>query len=227
MLEKVLSFIVDFVENLGYLGIFIMTFIEGTFVPIPSEFTIIPAGYLVAKGQFQMHIVLFCSILGTLCGALSNYFIAYHYGRIFVQKFGKYIFFGEDKLKYMENYFYKHGTISVFIGRMLPGLKHFISFPAGLAKMNVKLFCIYSSLGATSWVLILFFLGYFIGNNDLELKKYITHINYILLILLSLLVTIYVIKYKNKKKSINDIDTDVNTNIKNIDKNNTNKKSNE
>ena len=106
--------IVELVDTFGYLGIFIMTMIESTFVPIPSEITLIPAGYLVQRGEMNLYGVFSVSVLGTLCGSLLNYTIAYYLGRKFLLKYGKYLFLNERKLDAMENFFKNHGAISMF-----------------------------------------------------------------------------------------------------------------
>ena len=132
--------IVWLVESLGYFGLFFMTFIESTFIPIPAEITLIPAGYLVQKGEMNGILVWICATLGTLGGSLTNYYIAYFFGRkLFISK-GKYFFMDKTKLEAIERFFLNHGAISTFTGRLLPGVKHFISFPAGLAKMDKKIF---------------------------------------------------------------------------------------
>jgi len=192
--------VVWFVESLGYFGIFIMTFIESTFIPIPSEITLIPAGYLVQKGQMSGLVVLLVSIAGTIGGALANYYIAYFFGRLLFVDKGKYFFLNPSKLKKIEQFFAEHGAISVFTGRFLPGVKHFISFPAGLAKMNLKLFALYTALGGAIWCTILITLGYIIGENEHLIKKYLKQLNFIFIILVSLLVIYYIWKKRQNKK---------------------------
>ena len=197
--------LVNLVESLGYLGLFIMTMVEGTFIPIPNELTLIPAGFLVAKGVMKMWIVLFVSILGNICGSLINYYVAYHYGRSLVQKYGKYVFFTEQKLAKVESFFKKHGPISVFIGRIMPGLKHFISFPAGLGKMDLKQFCIYTGSGGAIWVTILVFLGDIIGNNEELVARYIKNLNWTVVVGGGLAVAIYMYINSRKNKKNEDI----------------------
>ena len=192
--------VVWFVESLGYFGIFIMTFIESTFIPIPSEITLIPAGYLVQKGQMSGLVVLLVSIAGTIGGALANYYIAYFFGRLLFVDKGKYFFLNPSKLKKIEQFFAEHRAISVFTGRFLPGVKHFISFPAGLAKMNLKLFALYTALGGAIWCTILITLGYIIGENEHLIKKYLKQLNFIFIILVSILVIYYIWKKRQNKK---------------------------
>lgn len=192
--------VVDFVESLGYFGIFIMTFVESTFIPIPAEVTLIPAGYLVYKGEMNFVLTLLVSTIGTLAGSTLNYYIAYFFGRkLFISK-GKYFFMNDSKLKKIEKFFADHGAISVFTGRFLPGVKHFISFPAGLAKMNIKTFCLYTSVGGAIWCAILILLGYLIGENEFLLKKYLKQVNFILLFLASVGIAYYIWKKKSKKR---------------------------
>ena len=192
--------IAEIVEVLGYFGLFIMTMIESTFIPIPSEITLIPAGFLISEGKMNFAIVSIFTVLGTICGALLNYAIAYKFGRKLMLKYGKYLFIDDSKLKSMEIFFKKHGEISMFTGRLLPGIKHFISFPAGLAKMDLKPFFIYTALGGAIWNNLLIALGYLLGESDHLIKPYLKQLNIALIAILSVLVIVYVIKHKNKKK---------------------------
>lgn len=184
--------VAELVNSFGYLGIFIMTFIESTFVPIPAEITLIPAGYLVSKGEMNFYIVWFVSVLGTIGGSLLNYYVAASVGRQILLRYGKYFFIDENKLDKMESFFNKHGAISMFTGRLLPGVKHFISFPAGLAKMNIKIFTLYTALGGTLWCFILLMLGYLIGENESLITKYLKQINFVLIVSLSCLIALYI-----------------------------------
>ena len=192
MIGEIIDYIVHFVESLGYLGIFIMTVIEGTLIPIPNELTMIPAGYLVAIGKMDMFGVLAAGIIGNLVGGWITYYIAYHYGRILVNKFGKYVFFTEEKLHKVEKYFAEHGPISIALGRIAPGLKHFISFPAGLAKMNLKLFSIFTIIGGGAWIIMLVMLGYFIGDNETAIGPYLKQMQWFILGSIGLIVALYI-----------------------------------
>ena len=193
--------IIEFVDSLGYIGIFIMTLIESTFVPIPAEITLIPAGYIVAEGKMNALIVLFCSTCGTVIGSLLNYFIARYYGRDLLLRYGNYFFMTQKRLESIELFFEKHGAISTFSGRMLPGLKHVISFPAGLAKMNLSKFVIYTALGGSIWNAILITLGYYIGQNQTLLKKYISQVNIALVVICVISVTAYFLINRKRRKN--------------------------
>ncbi len=198
MLTDVVNFIVDTVGALGYVGIFLMMFLESSFFPFPSEVVMIPAGYLAYKGEMNIYIVVFMGILGSLAGALFNYYLAIKLGRKFLIKYGKYFFIKEETITKMENFFKDHGHISTFSGRLIPAVRQYISFPAGLARMNLLTFSIYTSLGAGIWVIILTLLGYFIGGNEELIKEYTRFI--IVGILISLAVMGY-LYYRRVKKS--------------------------
>jgi membrane protein DedA with SNARE-associated domain len=165
-MEEILHWIVEFVHNTGYVGIFVMTFLESTFLPIPSEITMIPAGYLVYQQKMDFWLVILSSVTGTAGGALLNYLIARKYGRPLIEKYKKYLFLNDTRIRKFEVFFEKHGEISTFTGRLLPAVRHFISIPAGIAKMNINKFIIYTSMGGSLWMLALVGMGYYIGNNE-------------------------------------------------------------
>ena len=201
MLHDIVNFIVDTVSSLGYIGIFIMMFLESSFFPFPSEVVMVPAGYLASKGEMNIYIAIGAGIIGSLAGAVFNYFLAVKYGRAFLSRYGKYVLVKEETLQKMEDFFVKHGHISTFSGRLIPAVRQYISLPAGLARMNLWKFSLYTSLGAGIWVLILTLLGYFIGQNELLVKEYLQIIIITILALLSILIFFYV-RIKMKKEII-------------------------
>lgn len=138
-------------------------FLESSFFPFPSEVVMIPAGYLVFKGEMNAIIAVICGIAGSLAGALFNYYIALKFGRDFLIRYGKYVFFTESTMQKMEAFFIKHGPMSTFVGRLITIIRQYISLPAGLARMNLVKFCLYTSLGAGIWVIILTLIGYYAG----------------------------------------------------------------
>ena len=199
MLTSIINFIVETVSSLGYAGIFIMMFLESSFFPFPSEVVMIPAGYLAYKGEMNMFIAIAVGILGSLAGALFNYYLAVKFGRKFLIKYGKYFFIKEPTIVKMEEFFKSHGHISTFSGRLIPAVRQYISFPAGLARMNLFVFCIYTSLGAGIWVIILTLLGYFLGGNEALIKEYLHTIIIVILVLLAILGIWYYRKTKKAK----------------------------
>lgn len=175
-MEQITNFLVDLVSSWGYLGITLLMALESSFFPFPSEVVMIPAGFLVAKGQMSGVLAVLCGTLGSLLGAVFNYYLCYFFGRSLVEKYGKFVGITEKKMKKFEGFFAKHGEISTFSCRLLPGIRQYISLPAGLAKMNIWRFCAFTSLGAFIWVSILVALGYaFYQNQDL-IDKYLHYI---------------------------------------------------
>lgn len=199
-MHTIINFIVESVSALGYFGIFFMMFLESSFIPFPSEVVMIPAGYLAHKGEMNFFIAVFCGILGSLAGALLNYYLAFYFGRELLIKYGKYVFFDEKTMQKMEDFFAKHGHISTFSGRLIPVIRQYISLPAGIGRMNLALFCFYTSLGAGIWVIILTALGYFLGQNEELLKEYLHSITLALVALVAFGIIAYIIYQKRKNK---------------------------
>lgn len=199
-LETCVRWLVDFVHQLGYAGIFIMTFIESTFVPIPAEITMVPAGYLVQQGRMELFPVWFLSIAGAVAGSYANYVIARTFGRGIFIRYGKYFTLTEEKLIAIERFFEKHGAVSTFTGRLIPGVRHFIAFPAGLAKMSLRPFFIYTAAGSGIWMTVLIALGYYIGENEALLTTYLPLLKLGIVLLMALGVAAYA--YRNYRRDV-------------------------
>jgi len=152
MLHDIAAFLVDTIGAMGYGGIFLLMFLESTFFPFPSEVIMIPAGYLAYQGEMNLYLVVLIGIAGSLAGALFNYYIAMHFGRRFLLKYSRYFFVKPETLDKLEAFFQKHGELSTFNGRLIPGIRQLISLPAGLARMNLVKFSFYSALGAGIWI---------------------------------------------------------------------------
>ena len=191
-LHTVTTFLVESIGSLGYFGIFALMFLESSFFPFPSEVVMIPAGYLAFKGEMNLFAVIFLGILGSLAGGLFNYYLSKTLGRRFLLKYGHYLFFDEEKLNKMENFFKKHGEISTFNGRLIPVVRQYISLPAGLSSMNIVKFSIYTTLGAGIWVTILTLLGYFLGQNQELINEYLKAITIVSFIFITLISFVYI-----------------------------------
>lgn len=201
ILADIGGWLVDLVEHFGYIGIFIASFLESTFIPIPSEVTMIPAGILVHEGVMNLWLVIISSTLGALGGSLFNYYLAYHFGRRFFYAYGKYFFFTHEKIEKLDRFFANHGDVSTFTGRLIPGLRHFIAFPAGLAHMNLKKFCIYTTLGSAIWMTALTLFGYLIGDNKMLLKRLLPYL-VAATVCVAVAGVIFYIWRKSKKKGV-------------------------
>ncbi|MFA5480023.1 MAG: DedA family protein [Candidatus Muiribacteriota bacterium] len=188
------EFIVNHVEKFGYWGIGIMMFLQSSFFPFPSEIVMPPAGYLAATGKMNIYFALFAGLTGSILGALFNYFLAFFLGRKFILKFGKYFFISEEGLKKTEIFIQKHGEIGTFIGWLIPLFRQYISFPAGLARMDLKKFVFYTCAGSGLWIVILTLIGYFVGNNAELVKKYSGNASIALLAGGMIILTIYILR---------------------------------
>ena len=190
-LYEIIDWIVSVVSSLGYPGVFVLMLLESSFIPFPSEVIMVPAGYLAFKGEMNIVIVILCGLIGSLAGALINYYLAKSLGRSLLLRYGSYVMFKEETLLKMEDFFSRHGHISTFTGRLIPVVRQYISIPAGLARMNLAVFCFYTSLGAGIWVIILTLLGFYIGENELLIKAYLRDIIIALLTLCTVGILIY------------------------------------
>lgn len=199
MLGELTNIIISTVGDWGYLGIFIMMAIESSFIPFPSEIVMIPAGYLAHKGEMSLVFVLLAGFSGSMLGAWINYLLAMSLGRKFLYAYGHYLFMKPETLDKMETFFRKHGAVSTFTGRLIPGIRQLISIPAGLSKMSFLLFSIYTFLGAASWSTVLVFLGYFLGENEGLIKEYLHELVYVSLALVALIIAMYSYLHKRKK----------------------------
>ena len=162
------AFIQWCLDHLNYWTITILMAIESSFIPFPSEVVVPPAAYKAAGGSdMNVFLVVFFATLGANIGALFNYYLAYFVGRPIVYKFansrfGHMCLIDEDKVKNAERYFEKHGALSTFIGRLIPAVRQLISIPAGLSKMKLSTFLLYTTLGAGIWNTILAAIGYYL-----------------------------------------------------------------
>ncbi|MFC1659348.1 DedA family protein [Pseudomonadota bacterium] len=192
----------EYFLEFGYFGIFILMLIESSFIPFPSEIVMIPAGYFASTGQMNMYLAIFLGTLGSLIGAIINYYLSFKIGREILLKCK---IINEKKLKKAENYFEKHGVFSIFIGRLLPVIRQYISIPAGICRMNFTKFSLFTAIGAGIWVTLLTIFGYIVGNNKEKIIEnlYFVKIFIIVFILLSILSYVLVIYIIKKKRCCN------------------------
>lgn len=169
----IVAYLVILIDKIGYFGIFIGMFLESTFIPIPSEAIMIPAGMAVAAGQFNLFLAILAGVVGNLFGALFNYTLGAYFGRKILFIIGKYFFLSEKMINKIESFFKRHGSFSIFVGRLIPGIRHYISLPAGVAKMDLRKFCLYTVSGSAIWVFVLTYIGFLIGEHQELIKEYL------------------------------------------------------
>ncbi len=176
MLHDFIDWILHVVQGWGYSGIFILMALESTVLPVPSELVLVPAGYLAYQGKMNFLLIVTASTVGSLFGASINYAFALWVGRPFLERWGKYFFVRPPLLHRTDAFFAKHGAVSTFTGRLIPGIRHLISLPAGLTRMSPGKFAFYTCLGAGMWSLILTAMGYLIGGNEALVQQYLKQI---------------------------------------------------
>lgn len=206
--------------NLNYWTVFLLMYIEGTVIPVPSELIVSPAAYHAAAGHLDVALVIIFATLGAVLGSATNYVAAYYLGRPIVYRFansklGHLCLLNQEKIEKSEKYFNDHGVIATLTGRLLPGIRQVISVPAGLAKMKFWKFILYTTIGAGIWNCVLAALGWYLHSivpeeqlND-KILEYNDHIKVVILSLFGLMVAYFVIKHflnkrkKNKNQSSN------------------------
>jgi len=206
MYDTIVRILTDTILALGYPGIGALMFIESSFVPFPSEVVLPPAGYLAAKGQMNAYLAFGAGTLGSLLGALFNYTIAVYVGEPFLRRYGKYFFVKATALDRAERFFADHGEISTFVGRLVPVVRQLISIPAGVARMNLRRFALFTSLGAGIWCAVLVYIGYFHGTHEEAMKQAVvsataTKAFLYMVPVLALLVVGYVVWHRRKVKA--------------------------
>lgn len=205
MLEHLVNWLLQTLRDVGYPGIVALMAMESSILPVPAELVMPPAGYWVAKGEMNAWIVLGCGTVGSVLGALANYWMAHVLGRAFVRRFGRYVLLSERSLDRAERFFADHGEISTLVGRLLPVLRHLISIPAGIARMSVSRFVTFTALGAFAWCAVLTGIGYFLGRHEdalpshEEVQRYVGRVMWIVVPLIVVGVTIYVIRHRRRR----------------------------
>lgn len=206
MLVEIYHTIVDsliaLASSFGYSGIFVLMTLESSFIPFPSEIVLIPAGVLVQKGEMNLLLVFFAGVGGSVAGALINYYLALHLGRKTVNKliakYGKIFLITEKSILRAERYFVKHGEITTFVGRLIPGVRQLVSLPAGFSRMKLSKFIGYSALGAAVWTSILIAAGYYFGENIDKIGANLRIISFVLVGVSLLVILIYVMLRKKR-----------------------------
>ena len=195
------QWLVETIGKMGYTGIISLMFLESSFFPFPSEVAMPPAGYLAWKGEMSLPLVIIAGIAGSLLGALFNYWLAVKLGRPFLIKYGKYFFISRESIDKADEFFRKHGHVSTLVGRLLPVIRQYISLPAGIARMPMKTFMLFTSIGAGAWVVVLTFAGYLLGEHQDLLKEYL-HVITIACVALAVIIAVgYMFVLKRRKKS--------------------------
>lgn len=200
--------------NLNYGTIFLLMLLESTVIPVPSEFVVSPAAYHAAGGNLNIFLVILFATLGADCGATINYLAGYYLGRPIIYRFanskwGKMCLLNQHKVEKSEKFFYQHGMVATITGRLIPGIRHLISIPAGLAKMKYWQFLLYTTIGAGLWNCILAGLGWYlhaiVPEDKLtdKIMEYGEYIKVIIMALVAIAFIYFIVKwYINRRKKL-------------------------
>ena len=191
--------VTGFISSIGYLGVFVLMALESTATPVPSELVMPFAGYLVSAGRFTLAGVIIAGTLGCLFGSLVSYFIGKQWGLPIIRRFGKYILISEQDLKWTVNWFNRHGDKTIFISRFIPVVRHLISLPAGVGRMNLAKFSIYTFFGSLIWVSILAYAGMKLGENWETVRKITEKTSLLIAALLIIAAIIYIRRHIKRR----------------------------
>ena len=206
-----MNWITTLLGNLNYGTIFFLMLLESTVVPVPSELVVAPAAYHAAGGHLNAILVVIFATLGADVGASINYFVALYVGRPVIYRFanskwGKMCLLNQEKVEKSERYFDNHGVVATLTGRLIPGIRHLISLPAGLARMNYWKFLLYTTIGAGVWHTILAAMGWYlhavVPEDELEatIERYNHYIVLAIVAIVVLAIAYFVIRKKTKKQ---------------------------
>lgn len=172
ILEAVGLFIVSTIGAMGYGGIVLLMGIESACIPLPSEVIMPFAGYLVLTGEMNLWLAALAGAIGCVAGSIPAYYLGMYGGRPLIEKYGRYLLMCPHDLDLADRWFAKHGDITVFVARLLPVVRTFIAFPAGVNRMNMHRFIVYTFVGSYPWCLALAYFGYKLGENWPVLRNY-------------------------------------------------------
>lgn len=203
VLEFVGRFIVSVISQTGYLGIVLLMGIESACIPLPSEVIMPFSGYLVSVGRFRLGWVALAGALGCNAGSLVAYYVGSLGGRPLVEKYGRYFLVTHHDLEMADRFFARYGDWAVFLARLLPVIRTFIAFPAGVARMNFLRFNIYTFLGSLPWCWVLAYAGLKLGERWTTLRTYFHRFDTVIGILIVLAAVWFVHnRWKNRVRAV-------------------------
>jgi membrane protein DedA with SNARE-associated domain len=185
MLQQIISavatWILGIISSMHYGGIVLLMAIESACIPLPSEIIMPFAGFLVSKGEMTLFGIALAGAIGCVVGSIPAYYAGMFGGRPLADKYGKYVLISHKDLDMADRWFATHGEIIIFIARLLPGVRTFIAFPAGMARMNMTRFIVYTFVGSFIWCWVLGYVGMKAGQNWESLGKYFHQFHYVII----------------------------------------------
>ena len=204
MIEAVVNYVTQVIYAIGYPGIFILMMLESTMFPLPSELVMPFAGFLVASGKMSFAFALIASILGSITGSFISYYMGFKGGKYFIKRVGRYFFLDGEHLEKANSWFKRYGGRTIFFCRFVPGIRHVISIPAGVGKMNLSRFTLFTVLGAGIWNTILLMTGFILERNWKLIYEYTQIIDMVLIAAIFILVIYWVFSLvkRNRKDKV-------------------------
>jgi len=200
LIEILANFTIRTIDLVGYSGVFLLMAIESCGIPMPSEVIMPFSGFLVYEGRMDFWAITILGTLGNVAGSWLAYWIGYKGGRPLIEKYGKYILISKHDLDLADQWFKKFGEWTVFAGRLLPVIRTYISFPAGIAKMNFRNFTIYTFLGALPWTALFAWLGIKMGANWEQIREKLHNFDMAILVIVILAIGLYIFRHINNTK---------------------------
>ncbi|MBS1119433.1 MAG: hypothetical protein H6Q90_1661 [Deltaproteobacteria bacterium] len=200
MLQAFADWVKGFVDSVGYPGLFLLIVLESTLVPIPSELVMPFAGFMASQGRFSLPMVLVINSVGALVGSGLCYWLGAAGGKPLLVKYGKYVFIRAHDIEKTEVFFAKHGKATILIGRFLPVIRHFISIPAGIARMPLVPFFIQTFIGSTIWGSLLIIIGYELGENWESVATQFKHVDLVIGALIVLAILTIAIRFVIRRR---------------------------
>jgi membrane protein DedA with SNARE-associated domain len=202
ILKPLVEFITSFIAHLGYTGIFSLMILESALIPIPSEIIMPFSGFLSSTSRLDPFLVTLSGSLGNLVGSVLTYYLGIKAGRKFILKYGKYILFRKEHLEMTENLFKRYGDRISFVGRLLPGIRTYVSLPAGIGKTSFTKFVIYTFAGSIVWNSMLTYIGMSLGTNWKNIDKYSIYLDVAVILLVVAFIMWFIYNTRRKSNAI-------------------------
>lgn len=191
-MNNIIQTIIEFISNYGYLSIGTAMFLDSANIPIPSEITLPFGGYLASISKLNLFAIIMVSTGATILGSILNYYLGFYGGRPLLEKYGKYLLLSRKDYELGIKWFEKYGNAAVFFGRLIPGIRTFISFPAGVSKIKMKPFVLYTTAGSLVWCSLLTYIGYKLGNHWETIEVYFEKFHIVIIIVFMILAALYI-----------------------------------
>jgi membrane protein DedA with SNARE-associated domain len=202
MVEQLAAYFTYIIEKLGYLGAGFLMCLESMVAPVPSELVMPFVGFLAVEGKFTIAGSIIATSIGSIIGSLISYYMGYYGGRPLVLKVGRYLLLNHEHLEWTERWFERHGSWTILVSRFIPVVRHLISIPAGLGRMRLFPFCLYTLIGATIWNSFLFFCGYKLRQNWTMVQQYSHEVDIVAVIVLAIGGLWFVVTHLKRSRAV-------------------------